>query len=165
MRVELSGTHVVTPLVQTTFVERNGVVSPNSRWLAYETNEAGRFEIWVQPYPVGNSGRWQVSNEGGTRPLWARNGKELFYVSLTGTLMSVGVEGGATWTATAPTQLIGRGYLLAPPIDSGRSYDVSLDGQRFLMIKDSYSSENAGARSIIVVQHWGDELKHLDSTK
>ena len=113
MRVELGGTHTVTRLVQTTFVERNGVVSPDGRWLAYETNDSGRFEIWVRPYPDVNSGKWQVSNEGGTRPLWARNGKELFYVSLTGTLMSVGVESGATWAATAPTQLIGRGYLLA----------------------------------------------------
>jgi hypothetical protein len=113
----------------------------------------------------GLRGRSRVSKEGGTRPLWARNGKELFYVSLTGTLMRVGVESGATWAPTAPTQLIGRGYLLAPPIDSGRSYDVSLDGQRFLMIKDSYTAENAGARSIIVVQQWGEELKRLNSIK
>ena len=109
MRVELSGRQLVTPLVQTPFVERNGVVSPNGRWLAYGTNDAGRFEIWVQPYPDANIGRWQVSVDGGTRPLWARNGKELFYVSLTGAFMSVAVESGATWTATSPMQLIGRG--------------------------------------------------------
>jgi serine/threonine-protein kinase len=166
MQVELSGRHLVTPLVQTPFIERNGVVSPNGRWLAYETNDAGRFEIWVQPYPVADSGRWQVSVDGGTRPLWARNGNELFYVSLAGALMRVAVQGGATWTAMSPMQLIAPGYLLAPPIDSGRSYDVSPDGHRFLMIKDRFgSTENAPSRSIIVVQHWAEELKKLAATR
>jgi hypothetical protein len=58
------------------------------------------------------------------------------------------------------------GYLLAPPIDSGRSYDVSPDGQKFLMIKDSFgSTENAPSRSIVVVQHWDEELRKLAATK
>ena len=61
MQVELDGTHRVTPLVQTPFNERNGVVSPDGRWLAYESNDAGRFEISVRPYPDVDSGRWQVS--------------------------------------------------------------------------------------------------------
>jgi serine/threonine-protein kinase len=166
MRVELSGRHAVTPLVQTPFIERNGVVSPNGRWLAYETNRAGRSEIWVQPYPDATNGGWQVSIDGGTRPLWARDGKELFLVSLTGTLMRVGVESGATWGATLPTQLIGAGYMLAPPIDTGRSYDVSPDGKQFLVIKDSVgSTENGSVRGIIVVQQWGEELKKLVPTK
>ncbi len=92
MQMDLDGTRRVTPLVQSPFAERNGVVSPDGRWLAYEANDSGRFEIWVRPFPEVNSGHWQVSTAGGTRPLWARSGQELFYVSPTGALMRVGVE-------------------------------------------------------------------------
>ena len=84
MQLELDGTHRVTPVLQSPFAERNGVVSPNGRWLAYETNESGRFEISVRPFPDVNSGYRQVSAAGGTRPLWTRNGQELIYVSPTG---------------------------------------------------------------------------------
>ena len=103
MQVELNGTRRVTPLVQSPFAERNGIVSPDGRWLAYEANDSGQFEIYVRPFPDVNSGRWQVSTGGGTRPLWAPNGQELFYVSPAGALMRVGVERGPSWAATTPT--------------------------------------------------------------
>jgi serine/threonine-protein kinase len=106
MQLELDGTHRMTPLVQSLFAERNGIVSPDGRWLAYEANDSGRYEISVRPFPEVNSGHWQVSTNGGTRPLWARNGQELFYVSAAGALMRVGVENSASWSATAPTMLV-----------------------------------------------------------
>ena len=65
MQLELDETRRVTPLVQTEFIERNGIVSPDGRWLAYEANDSGRFEIYVRPFPEVNSGRWQVSTMGG----------------------------------------------------------------------------------------------------
>jgi serine/threonine-protein kinase len=99
MQVELDGTHRVTPLVQSPFTERNGVVSPDGRWLAYEANDSGRFEIYVRPFPAVNSGHWLVSAGGGTRPLWARTGQELVYVSPTGALMRVGVERAPSWAS------------------------------------------------------------------
>ncbi len=105
MQLRLDGTHAVTPLVQTPFTERNGEVSPDGRWLAYEANDSGRFEIYVRPFPDVSSGHWQVSTDGGTRPLWARDGHELFYLAPTGALMRVGVARGSTWVATAPTKL------------------------------------------------------------
>ena len=105
MQLRLDGTHAVTPLVQTPFTERNGEVSPDGRWLAYEANDSGRVEIYVRPFPDVTSGHWQVSTDGGTRPLWARNGQELFYLTPTGALMRVDVAGGPTWMATAPTKL------------------------------------------------------------
>ena len=83
----------------------NGEVSPDGRWLAYEANDAGRFNIYVRPFPDVSSGYWQVSTDGGTRPLWARNSQELFYRSATGALMRVGVMRGPTWAATAPVKL------------------------------------------------------------
>ena len=134
MQLRLDGTHAVTPLVQTPFSERNGEVSPDGRWLAYEANDSGRFNIYVRPFPDVSSGHWQVSTDGGTRPLWARNSQELFYLNETGALMRVGVAHGPTWAATAPTKLF-EGRYGAAAGQIGRTYDVSLDGRRFLMIK------------------------------
>jgi Tol biopolymer transport system component len=81
-----------TPLVQTPFDDRNAVVSPDGRWLAYETNSSGRFEVYVRPFPGTDSGQWQVSNEGGVQPQWTRDGHELFYFAPDGALMRVPVE-------------------------------------------------------------------------
>ena len=97
MALELDGTRRVTPLLQSRFAERNGVISPDGRWLAYEANDSGRFEIYVRPYPDVNSSLSVVSTNGGTKPIWARSGQELIYVSSTGALMSVGVGQGPSW--------------------------------------------------------------------
>ena len=83
----LEGERRVETLVQTTFTERNGEISPDGRWLAYQSDESGQFEIYVRPFPDVNSGRWQISTGGGTRPLWARRGRELFYVAPDGAVM------------------------------------------------------------------------------
>jgi serine/threonine-protein kinase len=161
MEIQLDGTHRVRPLVQSSFIERNGIVSPDGRWLAYEANDSGRVEISVRPFPDVNSGHWQVSTAGGTRPLWARSGQELFYVSPTGALMRVGVERSASWSATTPTLLVKEGYFTTPAL-VGRTYDVSPDGQRFLMIKEGGGTDQTAAPpQIIVVQHWVEELKRL----
>jgi serine/threonine-protein kinase len=166
MQVELDGARRVTPLVQSPFAERNGIVSPDGRWLAYEANDSGRYEIYVRPFPDVNSGHWQVSTGGGTRPLWARSGRELFYASPTGALMGVGVERAPSWAATTPTLLIKEGYFTVPGAFPGRTYDIASDGQRFLMIKEGGSSDQIAAPpQIIVVQHWTEELKRLVPTK
>jgi serine/threonine-protein kinase len=165
MQMELDGTHRVTPLVQSPFAERNGIVSPDGRWLAYEANDSGRVEISVRPFPDVNSGHWQVSTVGGTRPLWARSGQELFYVSPTGALMRVGVERSASWSATTPTLLVKEGYLTTPS-NLGRTYDVSPNGQRFLMIKEGGGTDQTVAPlQLIVVQNWTEELKRLVPTR
>jgi eukaryotic-like serine/threonine-protein kinase len=166
MRMELDGTRRVMPLVQSPFIERNGIFSPDGRWIAYDANDSGRFEIYVRPFPDVNSGHWQVSTTGGTRPLWARNGQELVYVSLTGALMRVGVERGPSWAATTPTLLVKEGYFTNPSVFTGRTYDIAPDGQRFLMIKEGGSSDQIAAPAqIIVVQHWAEELQRLVPTK
>ncbi len=134
----------VTPLLQSPFAERNGVVSPDGRWLAYESNDSGRFEISVRPFPDVNSGHWQVTSAGGTRPLWTRNGQELIYVSPTGALMSVGVARGTSWAAMRPVLVVKEGYITTPLVDLGRTYDVGPDG-RFLMVKGSATDPTADA--------------------
>jgi serine/threonine-protein kinase len=165
-QVELDGTHRVTPLVQSPFAERNGVISPDGRWLAYEANDSGRFEIHVRPFPEVNSGHWLVSTTGGTRPLWAPSGQELFYVSPAGALMRVGVERGPSWAATTPALLVKAGYLMRPIFSLGRTYDIAPDGQRFLMIKEGGGTDQTAAPPrLIVVQHWTEELERLVPTK
>ena len=153
----------VQPLIQTPFIERNGEISPDGRWLAYESNASGRFQIYVRPFPGVDGGQWQVSADGGTQPLWARNGEELFYVAPDRTLTSVPVERGRTWAAGTPKTVFHKQYFLGP--GAPRMYDVSADGHRFLMIKDSVTDETAAAASIVVVQHWHEELKRLVPTK
>ena len=156
----------ITPLLQSPFAERNGVVSPDGRWLAYEANDSGRSEIYVRPFPEVKGGHWRVSTAGGTRPLWARSGQELFYVSPTGALMRVGVERGPSWAATTPTLLVKEGYLMDPNFGQGLTYDIAPDGQRFLMIKEGGGAdESAAPRSLIVVLNWQEELKQRVPTK
>jgi serine/threonine-protein kinase len=159
LQLRLDGTHAVTPLVQSPFNERNGEVSPDGRWLAYDANDSGRFEIYVRPFPDVTRGHWQVSTDGGTRPLWARNGQELFYLAPPGALMRVGVTRGSTWAATTPTKLF-EGDYGAAAFHSGRTYDVSPDGRRFLMIKNGGADDpNATPASMVVVLNWFEELK------
>jgi len=83
----------VTPYLNSRFNERYPEFSPDGRWLAYASDESGRFEVYVQPFPRGG-GKWQVSSEGGCAPLWARNGKQLFYLWRT-----VGTAGTQAWSA------------------------------------------------------------------
>ena len=153
------------PLVHTEFDEQNAEISPDGRWLAYESDESGQREVYVRPFPNVNEGRWQVSSGGGTRPLWARNGQELFYLAIVGAdaaLMRVPVERGATWTAGGPTKLFaGRFFYREAGTGQGRTYDVSLDGRRFLMVKDSSNGNSSDVPSarFVIVENWLEELK------
>ena len=163
MQMTLDGSCAVTPLVRTSFAERNGIVSPDGRWLAYEANDSGQFEIFVRPYPDVNSGLAQVSVAGGVRPLWAPGGRELLFVSPSGALMHVSVAPGPSWVASAPTLLLKEGYFTSPG-NPGRTYDISPDGQRLLMIKGSGADGTAAPASLVVVQHRLEELKWLVPT-
>ena len=157
-------------LVHTEFHELNAEVSPDGRWLAYESDESGQREVYVRPFPNVDGGRWLVSSGGGTRPLWAKNGQELFYLAIAGgeaAVMSVRVERALTWTTGSPTRLFaGRFFYSETGRGEGRTYDVSLDGRRFLMIRDSSNgiSSDAQRPRFVVVQNWFDELKRLVPT-
>jgi eukaryotic-like serine/threonine-protein kinase len=157
----LQGERRPRPLLQTTFSELNAEVSPDGRWLAYESNESGRNEIYVRPFPSVDAGKRQVSTNGGTQPLWAHNGQELFYES-NGGLMRVAVKMGSTFEVGTPRTLLDGSYLFHPVTGLGRMYDVSRDDQRFLMIKDSSGTDaRPPSARIILVQNWFEELKRL----
>jgi eukaryotic-like serine/threonine-protein kinase len=142
------------PFLRTPFNESAPRFSPDGRWLAYYSNESGRFEIYVQPYP-GPGGKWQISTEGGTEPVWNPNGRELFY--RTGDrMMAVDIATQPGFTAGKPRILFEGRYELAPfPI---ANYDISPDGKRFLMLK-SIEQEQAVPTQINVVLNWFEELK------
>jgi serine/threonine-protein kinase len=164
MQVTVTETHAGTPLVRTPAAERNGIVSPDGRWLAYEANYRGQFDIYVRPYPNVNDGSWQVSSGGGTQPLWSRNGQELFYVSPAGAILGVGVERVASWAATTASTVVKEGYATVLPSFLGRHYDISPDGQRFLVLKTTIEP-NAQPTELVVVQHFDEELKRLVPAK
>jgi eukaryotic-like serine/threonine-protein kinase len=151
------------PLLHTMYRERNPSLSPDGRWLAYESNESGRDEIYVRPFPAVDGGRWQVSTGGGIQPVWARNNRELFYRS-GDALMAVPIEASSGFAAGNPTTLFKGEYLVGP---GGRTYDVSPDGRRFLMIKPApfAPAQTGPPPRIIVVENWDQELKRLVPTR
>ena len=160
----LDGKREVTMLLaDPKYEELNGEVSPDGRWLAYESNESGRFEVYVRPFPDVQQGRRLVSSSGGRQPLWSRNGRELFYIAGDGALMSAAVETPRSrdeFAASAAVRLVGSRYWDAEGTPNrGRTYDVSADGTRFLRIRESESADRSERRSIIVVVNWLDELK------
>ena len=154
----------VTPLFhETTGMQRNGALSPDGRWLAYESDESGTPEIYVRPFPDVNAGRWQVSSGGGRWPVWhpKAGGKELFYVGPTG-LMSLSA-------VTTPTFMPGRVSMLFEMaayngvnlVASNRRLAVSPDGQRFLLLKSAATPTGTGqdTQRLLFVENWIEELK------
>src|SRR5262249_27400311 len=132
--------------------------------LAYQSDEAGEFEIFVPPFPAVNNGRWQGSVGGGTRAVWARDSKELFFLAPAGIFIRVGVWGGPTWVATRPAKFLEATDYLASGF-AARPYDISLDGKRFLMMKPLGKSDSSKDTTLVVVQHWDDELQRLVPTR
>ena len=148
----------VEPLAGTRFEGKMAAFSPNGRYIAYQSDESGRSEIYVRPFPRVDNGRWQVSTAGGTRPVWARSGRELFYLDLSNALTAVAVSASEpTISLGIPAKMFDTGYAEPNP---SRHYDVSADGQRFLMLKPSASGDpNVTPASIVLVEHWFEELK------
>ena len=163
MQMALDGSRRQEALVKTSANELFAEISPNGRWLAYQSNVSGREEVWVRPYPNTESGRWQVSTNGGRWPIWSRNGLDLFYMAPTGALMGVQVKDtSSTWTATSPRKILEPGYWSSGVL-IGRQYDVSPDGKRFLVVTPP---KDAGdPPELIVMQHWDEELKALVPSK
>ena len=146
------------PFLRARHEEAAPAFSPDGRWLAYSSNESGRREIHVQPYP-GSGGKWQISTDGGQEPLWNPKGGELFYRS-GGKLMAVDVDTRSGFTASKPRTVFEGAYL---PGGSYPSYDVSQDGQGFLMVKPV--EDRITPTQINVALNWFAELKRLVPNK
>ena len=159
--LSLGGERASATILQTAFNETNAEISPNGRWLAYQSDASGQPEVYVRPFPDVDEGRWLVSTGGGTRPLWAPDGRELFYFNR-GAMMTVSFDEdltAPTFTARTPTILFEGQYFDEPP---GRTFDIDPDGRRFLMIRAGVQTDEAASPpELIVVENWFEELKQI----
>jgi serine/threonine-protein kinase len=137
-------------------------ISPDGRWIAYQTNESGQFQVYVRPFPRVDDGKWLISS-GGRMPAWSRDGRELFFLEnvLFGaqlSLMAVPIETDSGFKVGSPVKLIEGPYFAGPGV---RGYDVTADGKRFLMVKEPglQSAPDATPASLVVVVDWQEELK------
>jgi serine/threonine-protein kinase len=150
---EVGGNAKVRTLFATTVTERGAVFSPDGRLVAYESNETGRSEIYAQAFP-GGGGKRQISADGGSEALWSANGREIFFRS-GDRLMSTEVD--ASGAPASRPRVIFEGRYERLPWGT-RNYDVSRDGQRFLMLKSQAAAE---PQRIVFVQSLGEELRRL----
>jgi serine/threonine-protein kinase len=154
-------------VAQTQFGEGSTKFSPDGRWVAYSSDESGEPEIYVQAFP-GPGLKLQISNGGGTDPVWRRSGGELYYRA-ENKMMVVSVVTAPTFKASAPRQLWegryseGTGASCGMPGVSSSNYDVSADGQRFLMVRDE--DQTASSTKIVVVLNWVEQLKAIERTR
>ena len=139
--------------LQTEFNETRATFSPDGRWIAYQSDESGRLEVYIRPFP-GPGGKWQVSTNGGSRPRWRRDGKELFYLGLDNKIMAADIKLGS---ATVDVGTVRASFPINPFGGAGRDiYDVTGDGQRFLVA--SPGSEESSSPVTLVV-NWTAEIK------
>lgn len=141
------------PFLQTQFNESAPRFSPDGRWLAYVSDESGRFEVYVQSFP-GPGGKWQISTDGGSEPVWNPNGRELFY-RVGNKMMAVDIMTETFFTVGKPKVLF-EGWYEKSTV-SRANYDVAPDGQRFLMVKPG--EQEQPPTQINVVLNWFEELK------
>ena len=148
-------------LIETEFSDTYPNISPDGRWLAYQSAESGQREIYVRPFPNVDTGKWQVSRGGGVKPLWAPDGSELFYRRFDDqAMMAVPIETEPTFSTGNPAVLFEATDF---PVPGGpRRFDIAPDGQRFLMTKEGETtSEDATPPQINIVLNWHEELKRL----
>ncbi|MEQ1857133.1 MAG: protein kinase [Longimicrobiales bacterium] len=144
------------PLVASSFTELAPMVSPDGRWMAYSSNETGRSEVFVVPFPNTRDARWSVSVGGGSEPLWSRDGREIFYRNGQGDVMAVAVRADPGFSVGTPS-------VLFPGADYQRNivhrqYDVAPDGERFIMVR----RVGAGQQSrLVLVQGFFEELARI----
>ena len=158
--LSLDGSHRVERIVYSEANDLTANVSPDGRWIVYDSDESGQFEVYVRPYPKAYSGgRWQISSDGGRQPLWSPDGREIFYRDFDGGLYAAAVKLSPTFEPGAVARVFpNAGYAGSGATGSDRTYDVSRDGRRFLMIKLG-AAPAATAHSVVVVLNWFEELK------
>ena len=151
----LAGERKASTFLGTPFNEVQGRFSPNSRWVAYASDESGRFQVYVRPFPAA-SGQTQISIAGGMQPEWRRDGKELFYISADGKLTAVPVTtDGATFSAGTPHALFDV-EVPEPNAPYPTDYAVTADGQRFLV---NTVVDQPTRPALTVILNWTADLK------
>ncbi len=157
--ISLGGNRNKKLLLQEKHNETQPQISPDGRWLAYMSDESGRNEVYVRPYPDVDADKRTISACGGTQPLWSRDGRELFYRCPDG-YMAVPVGAGTTFTPGKPTVLYRGAYT---SVSETPNWDISRDGKRFLMVKSVALDETP--RRLNIVLNFFEELKRLAPAK
>jgi serine/threonine-protein kinase len=156
------------PFVTSPSDEPSAEISPDGRYLAYQSDQSGRSEIYVQPFP-GMGRRELVSIDGGSQPAWARSGRELFFVApgpgRTFRMMVVDIRLGDVFTVGKPRVLWEAMSQRYPAGTGGRTYDVAPDGRRFLMTQQRDDGSQPPITQVVLVQNWLEELKRLAPRK
>lgn len=153
----MDGSGRVDSLVDSRGTDATAEVSPDGRWLSYDSDESGQFEVYVRPFPDTGLQRWQISMGGGRQPLWSPTGRELFYRDYSGALLSVSTTLSPGFSVGPVSKILdGAPYVGGGRFLSARTYDVSRDGRRFLMLKRV--DPEAHRSAIVVVLNWFDEL-------
>ena len=148
------------PFVATPFMELNPAVSPNGRWMAYVSKETGTAQVYVRPFPNTSGGRWQVSLDGGRNPVWARDGRSLYFIRKDGLLVEARLDRGATFAIGARQTLFDASRFQTTPYHQG--FDVEPGDSTFLFIESTQPGGGGtnGARNIVVWgNHWFTDLK------
>lgn len=161
--ISMEGDYARKPLLnQDAYMETQAKLSPDGKWMAYASAESGASEVYVRPFPEVNKGKWQVSTKGGVSPLWAPDGRELYYFGEEdGSVMAVAVETGQAFSMGTPRKLFSRLPYLGGGSTPGTPWDIHPDGKRFLMLKSpgAASAAPGNPRKITVVLNWLEELK------
>lgn len=154
----------IRPLLHTRFNELNAQISPGGRWIVYQSDESGRYQVYVRPFPDVEDDRWLISPDEGRTPVWSRDSRELFYLAPGNQLMAVPIMSGPEHqllTGSLVRLFEARyygGFFEGGSAENNRHFDVTPEG-RFLMVKTLPSETNS--MRIIVVQNWLEELKRL----
>ena len=133
--------------------EFSPTLSPDGRWIAFGTDETGRSEVYVRPFPDVERTRWQISKAGGTEPVWSPDGRELFYRNSKGDLVAAQIDGAGDFLVSSERSLFRAKPYLSDT--RNRMYSVSPDGRSFYFVE----SVPGTASQLIVVTNWWEELK------
>ena len=158
LAVQPGADSVAREILTTGYDEQGATLSPDGHWLAYVSNEQGASEVFVRPFPDVKGGKWQVSSGGGSAPLWAHSGRELFYVA-NGKMQVVKVDPGPPFAAEPPRSLFAIPDRVRAGALASRTFAISPDDQRFLMVRDNKWADMAGTPKLVVVQGFFEELR------
>ncbi|MDX2207845.1 MAG: protein kinase [Gemmatimonadales bacterium] len=154
--IRTNGDTTPIPLVASKFTEMHPALSPDGRWLAYISDESGSNEVYVRPFPATSTGRWQVSNGGGSSPVWSPDSRELFFIDIANRMVA------AELNTTIRFEVVG----LHPLFDVRnytqdvfhQSFDVTADGQSFIFMRQRSSGAGGSQPAVVLVQNWLTDL-------
>jgi serine/threonine-protein kinase len=155
--IRTSGDTSPVPLLASRFTEKNPAVSPEGKWLAYASNESGRDEVYVRPFPNTNDGRWQISTAGGAQPRWSPDGRTLYFLDPTSRMIAVGVTTGALFAVGESKPLFdASGFTLEA---FHQAYDLTPDGRFFLFLAPRRTADGSATPHLVRVDHWFRDIE------